>query len=81
MNQVFLLAAIGIPILAGALAPLGARLGPRGSRIALSGVMLLTSAITWALILTAPELFPAPPDFLAWPFWIKVSLSRESQHI
>ncbi len=49
------LAAFGIPILAGAFARIGARLGPRGSRILLMAVMLLTSAITWGLILTAPE--------------------------
>ena len=55
MNQVFLLAAIGLPILAGALLRFPARYGERCSRIYVSTVVLLTSALTWALILTAPE--------------------------
>ena len=55
MNQILMLAAIGLPILAGACQSLIVGKGERSGRIYTSAVMLLTSAITWALILTAPE--------------------------
>ena len=55
MNPIFLLAAIGLPILAGACLPFPAKYGERCSKCYISAVMLLTSAITWGLILTAPE--------------------------
>lgn len=55
MNQRFMLLAIALPILAGACQRFFPFRREQSSRIYLGAVALITSAITWALILTAPE--------------------------
>ncbi len=55
MSNIFMLAAIGLPIIAGACLPYPARFGERWSKIYISAVTLLASAITWGLILASPE--------------------------